>query len=195
MTATLIAAPGVPPLIGACLQSWCIASAGCYENEPGSLRYHKGRESSVRALGAAMIDVAPLQFDNQDNTPYSGPLVNIHLDGDEEIDLDFSVATGVAFAETLARFAGCEVPVGSEATFAGQHGPMEECGSITLRRIEDMTFGPVGSGADHMLTLAGIELTIHNPDCDPASFTVRTDGGEAATFARYVVAAAVEVAR
>jgi hypothetical protein len=185
-------------LIGGCPKIWCLDSNACSQDEPGSLRYHEGRTSSAWAYGtpATTVDVTPLQFDEQDWTTYSGPMVTISIDGPDNISVDFGAEQAVEFSNTLARFAAGDVEIGAAVTFTPLRNNGDRLdGTLRLCRLDDFEFS-WGDRADQSCSLSVVEIRIINPDnFDPGEVTTAIHGPDAAGFARYVVAAAVEVSQ
>lgn len=196
MTAALI--QPMTSLIGGCRKIWCLNSNACSHDENDVLRYHQGRTSSAWAYGtpATTVDVTPVQFDEQDWTTYSGPMVTIGIDGPEDINIDLGAQQAIEFSNTLASFAAGDVEIGTEVTFTPRRDNGTEMdGTLRLRRAANFTH-TWGAGGKWSTTYTVTEIRIINPDNFAlGEVATAVHGPDAAVFARYVAAAAVEVSR
>ncbi len=180
-------------LLGNCYKTWCLGAYGCTKEDPGSLRLHEGRSSSVRGTFDATLWVSPLEFDEQDGTPYSGPLIQITVDENARNVVELTPDAACDFAAALAEFAAGHVPVGETASFAGSCTADKPAGTtLTLRRLDDVTF-EYGDVGPRYMTFGAVELAFNCPDDDPIHASIGLDAPTAAAFARFVTAVACEV--
>lgn len=195
MTAALLERP-TSDIPGRCRKRWCINANNCTGDNPGALRAHEGRTSSIEVGHSSRIDVTPCAFDTCNWTPFGTPSVTVALFSEDgyQADIDLKVDQARRLGSVIAEFAAGDAPVGSEMEFAGRYAEGQPSGAtLIVRRLKDVTC-EVGSGGPRYITLKQIELSGYAEDCDEVWVTMTLLDNNAARLAQNITSASVEVA-
>jgi len=177
-----------PPSTGGCPLAWCMADSGCTTHEAGEGDLHFGRPSSVGTYDGDDLVVRPYRFDYAcvgEASETTGSRVEVGADYCNRVTVPLTPPQASVFADAV--YAAARRNATGEVTIEVDPDDPESRSVTISSDVETVRL----RGFEYDL----IRLTFRAPDESDGTTVVQVDAWDAAAFARYVKAAAEEVAQ